>query len=488
MTQRELQGILAWSGLPWVGERTLLALLDHAREGRRSLADLWESPLEDLHALVSLHPKSRAALEQDAAAHWRRAGSEAETLLSWGVDLLVAGGPDYPRALHGFRRKWPLLFAYGALGLLEERRVALVNSRTVSNAALAATDALADALARRDVPLVTSTNKEAYKASATAAKRHAGPSLMVLDRGIAEAFPTGIQRDPVAPARVWDESFDPDLQLLLTAMGWRGRWNQRSSALRDALVIDLADVVVALDVRPGGNMERECLRAAREGKAVVAVTWDRGGGAAPDWEAEPEVRRLPWRGGDEMANALLGLLPGEQPEAAEERSRTGWLREIGHFLARACRELSGSRPGFVSAYPLEGPLSAVAAGWSLGEETGSGSSWLLADLSASRSSGIASQLLQRVALGGLLAAVAPTEWLDGEEHADARKRWLRSAQLLLAVRLPRPAPEHAGRTLAAIVLQREGAANRSALTFAPQQERMGRFHLRRYLHEVLRTL
>lgn len=488
MTHRELQGILAWSGLPWVGERTLLGLLDHARESRRGLADLWDSPLEDLHALVPLHPKTRAALETQAADHWRRAGSEAETLQAWGVDLLLAGGPDYPRALDGFRRKWPILYAYGALGLLEERRVALVNSRTVSNAALAATDALADALARRDVPLVTSTNREAYKASATAAKRHAGPSLMVLDRGIAEAFPTGIRRDPVAPARVWDESFDPDLQLLLTAMGWSRRWNQRSSAQRDALVIDLADIVVALDVRPGGNMERECIRAARAGKPVIAVVWDCGDGPSADWEAEPKVRRTPWRGGDALAGELLALLPGEQPEAADERLRTGWLREVGHFLARACRELSGERPGFVAAYPLEGVFASVAGGWSIGEESGTGSSWLLADLSSGRSSGIAGQLLQRVALQGLLAAVVPTEWLDGDEHAEARKRWLRTAQLLLAVRLPRPVQERGGRSLAAIVLQREGPAERSVATFAPRQERMGRFHLRRYLHEVLRSL
>jgi hypothetical protein len=458
MTPRELQGILAWSALPWVGERTFVGLLDHAREARGTMADLWESPLADLHAVVPLHPKARTALEQDAAEYWRRAGADAQTIQNWGVDVLLAGQPEYPVALSAFSRKWPLNFAYGALGLLEGPRVALVNSRTVSNRALAATDALADALARRDVTLVASINKESYIATATAAKRHAGASIMALDRGIAEAFPTGIKRDPVAPARVWDEDFDPDLQLLLSPLGWRQRWNRRSSAQRDALVVDLADVVVALDVRPGGNMERECLRAAADGKPVFAVQAD--GIANP--LAEAGLPALRWTGGEDAANQVMRRLPASLPESGQEQDRAGWLKEIAVFLARAC--------------------------WSRGSEEGTGCGWLLADLSDSRSPGVAGQLLQRVAAGGLLAAVVPTEWLEAEEHAGSRARWLRENTLALTVRLPQPPRERGGRSLAAILLRRQGRREESVRTFAPEQDRMGRFHLRRYLQEVVRAL
>jgi hypothetical protein len=484
MTPRELQAILAWSALPWVGERTLLGLLDHAREARGTLADLWESPLADLHAVVPLHPKSRAALEEDAPEYWRRAGADAATIQNWGVDVLLAGQPEYPAALSDFSRKWPLNFAYGALGLLEGPRVALVNSRTVSNRALAATDALADALARRDVTLVASINKESYIAAATAAKRHAGASIMVLDRGIAEAFPTGIKRDPVAPARVWDEDFDPDLQLLLSPLGWRQRWNRRSSAQRDALVVDLADVVIALDVRSGGNMERECLRAAKDGKPVLALEAD---GIANSL-VEAGLPALRWTGGEDTANRVIQRLPALPPEDAEEQGRTGWLKEIAVFLARACCHLQREPHAPAAAYPAEGVFAQVAAGWSRGAEEGTGCGWLLADLSESRSPGVAAQLLLRVSPGGLLAAVVPTEWLEAEEHALARERWLRESTLALTVRLPRPPRERGGRSLAAILLRRQGRAEEAVRAFAPEQERMGRFHLRRYLQEVVRAL
>ena len=74
MQQREVQAALAWSGLPFVGERTLLALFNHARETRRGLAELWEAPLEELDAFLKLHPRSRAALQDRPADLWQQAG------------------------------------------------------------------------------------------------------------------------------------------------------------------------------------------------------------------------------------------------------------------------------------------------------------------------------------------------------------------------------------------------------------------------------
>lgn len=488
MTRRELQAFLAWSALPWLGERSLLALLDHAREGRRTLADLWEVPLEDLHALVPLHPRTRAALERDPAERWRQAGVEADAVHSWGVDLLLLGEPDLPAALTSIQRRWPYLFAYGALELLDEPCVALVNSRDVSNSGLILTDALADGLARRDIALVSSTNRESYKAAATAAKRHAGPSLLVLDRGLTTAFPSGIEREPVAPARVWDESFDPDLQLLLSPFGWKEPWNPRSSRRRDALIADLAHAVVAIDIRPGGTMDSECRRAAAEGKKVFAL--DRGAETSPGarrlWEEEPRVRRIVWKGAEDAVRPILDSFPGQAPEARENRSGEGWIREVAGFLGRVCHRLSESRSPVVGAHPVSGPLGAAARAWSRRDAAGAGHDWLLADFTDAPSPQRVSQMLERVSRGGYLAAMVPAAWLDGEAQRGAREEWLRRAALRLAVRLPRS--PSGGVPCAAVFLQRDLENTRPTLTFAPEQERMGRFHLRRYLHEVLREL
>lgn len=498
MDPRELQAVLAWSALPHVGERTLLALMDHAREGRQGLADLWLAPPEDLRRLVSLDARAAALLETESEARWERAAEEAREITRRGVDVLVPSDAEYPPVLgNSPGRRWPLVFAYGALGLLEEPRVAFANSRTVTHASIAITDAIADALARRDVALVTSTHREAYQAAATAAKRHAAPTVMVLDRGIAEAFPAGLEREPVATARVWDTAFDPELQLLLAPCGWRERWNPRSGPRRDALLFSLADVVVAVDIREEGVMAAECRAAARHGKTVMAL--DRGPetpeGVKKLWEEVPSVVRLPWTGGERAALELLQRLPGGAPAEEGGRELSGWQREVGQFLARACAILERSRdrtirgPRVVEAYPLGGAFVRTVRQWSAREEPdGKGPAWLLADLvSGSHSAQRPAQLLERLRAGGVLAALVPIAWLEQGSHAHERAAWLEQAALQLVARVPAPVAGDM-QPVAVILLQRDCRPEEDAPVFSPEKDRMGRFHLRRYLQEVLAAL
>jgi predicted Rossmann fold nucleotide-binding protein DprA/Smf involved in DNA uptake len=495
---RELQALLAWSALPGVGERTLLALQDQAHTGRLTLAELWTSPLEDLSRLVRLHPRAVEALRTQAADRWSRAAEERDEIRARGVEVLVEADPEYPAPLaaaaHAGRRR-AAVFAYGALPLLEEGRVALVNSRSPDNAALAATDALADALARRDVPLVTSTSREAYQAAATAAKRHAGPAILALDRGLAEVCRHGLEREPVAPARVWDAAFDPDVQLLLSPFSWREPGTARNGAVRDALVFDLADVVVALDVTPDGNMMREARRALKQGRPVLAL--DRGvetrEGARALWEQHGAIR-LPWEGAEMAAEAVIARLP-RRNEPGEARPEEGWRREIAGFMARACAQVVGHRPSSpqaVGAFPPSGVFAEAAARWSPSRgDSSTGLHWLLADLHSDRRQTPArvAQLLERVARGGVLAAVLPAAWLEAQEHARARAAWLESGALRLVVELPQP-PRHSGATerAAVLLLEREGTSRGEAPVLRPHEPTMGRFLLRRYLAEALTTL
>ncbi len=498
MDPQELQAVLAWSALPHVGERTLLALMDHAREGRQGLADLWLAAPEDLRRLVSLDARAVALLETEGEARWERAAEEARDITRRGVDVLVPSDAEYPAILaQSAHRRWPLVFAYGALGLFEEPRVAFANSRNASHAAIAITDAVADALARRDLALVTSTNREAYQAAATAAKRHAAPTVMVLDRGIAEAFPAGLEREPVATARVWDTAFDPELQLLLSPCGWRERWHPRSGPRRDGLLFTLADVVVAVDIREEGVMAAECREAARQGKTVVAL--DRGPetpeGVKKLWEEAPSVHRLTWGGGERTANEVLRYLPGGAPAEEGGRELSGWQREVGQFLARVCAILDREREGatraprVVEAYPLGGAFVRTVRQWSAREVTdGKGPAWLLADLVAgSHSAHRPAQLLERLRAGGILAALVPIAWLEQEGHARDRAAWLERAALRLVARVPGPVAGGTG-PVAAVILQREGRPEGDAPVFSPDKDRMGRFYLRRYLQEILASL
>src|SRR5438874_78541 len=169
-------------------------------------------------------------------------------------------------------------------------------------------DAAADALARRDVALATGVNREAYQAAAVAAKRHGGAAVMALDRGLLTLFPAGPEREPVPAARVWDETLDPATQILLSPFALRDQWTPRSGPRRDALLFELAAAVVAVDVRPGGNMERECRRAVERGIPLFLAGEE---AAAAGLEAIlPAERRLKSPlSADEVAARIHAALP-----------------------------------------------------------------------------------------------------------------------------------------------------------------------------------
>jgi hypothetical protein len=497
---QDLQAAVAWSSLPFVGEQTLVALLNHTRESRCSLAELWRQPVEDLARLVPLHVRTRRALETQGEDRWAQAAEDAAEIRRWGADLLLRHDPEYPPALRSPNlRPWPLLFAYGSLDLLEEPRVAIVNSRDVSHAGLAVTDALADALARRDVALVTSQNRLAYQAAAVAAKRHAGPAILAVDRGLRAAFPAGLHREPVPQARVWDEAFDPDLQLLLSPFRWSDNWTVRSGPRRDALIFDLADLIVTVDLRPDGNITRECVRALGRGAAVVAL--DRGAetseGSRALWEGEERVSRIRWKGGEAAAGEIVSRLPQRLITDGGPDPLEGWRKEIAQFLARACLALDEDDPAArrnrcVGSYPAEGVVAQVGLRWSEGEATATeGLGWLLADLTGPQhSSRRPEQLLERVARGGLLGALVPVEWLEADRHAAHRAAWLKEATLRAVVRLPQPAVRaNMDFPTAAVVLQRTPSGRGApAPIFEPRRPRVGRFDLRRYLQETLMAL
>jgi len=492
----ELHATLAWSGLPQVGEQTLLALLDHAREARLSMVQLWQSRAEDLAQLVALHPRALAALREQSVDGWAQAGADLEEALARGVELLQPTQPDFPPVFWQLSgrdaRRWPFVFAYGGLGLLEEPRVALVSSRDVSAEGLAITDAIGDALARRDVTLVTSINREGYQAAATAAKRHAGPAVMVLDRGFSAAFPAGLDREPVATARVWDEQFDPELQLLLSPFGWRDVWTARNGKRRDSLIFDLADVVVAIDVRADGHIETECRRAAQRGRTVLVL--DRGNATADGvrrlWEDFPSIRRIPWSGGEGVAQAVVDLLAPAAPDAASERAARGWQREVAAFLCRLVT-CYGGQPLVLGAYPEQGVLAQAARLWSVrGGDSRAGVGALVADLFSGADVGPArmTQLLARVAPGGLIAALIPAAWVVADQFASPRASWLQEARLRLTLGVPlsqSPGARDRESEAAVVLLQRLPGAPGEALSFAPDRTESGRFQLRRYLREVL---
>lgn len=493
LDSREFQALLAWLRVPYVGDRTLMALHGYAREVQLSLADLWELPAEDLGRLVRLDRRAMAALKGTAAEIWEQAGEEARLVAQRAIEPLVPALPAYPDRLRRASRPWPVLFAYGAVEVLEEPLVALLSSQDAGEEALALTDAIADELARRDVALVSGVNRPAYRAAAVAAKRQAGAEALVCDRGLLVGGP--IEREPVPAARIWSDELDPEVQVVVSPFAPRlapaGRGQARFAQRRDALVCDLASVAIAVEIRPGGTMDREARRARRRGARVLAI--DRG-------ERTPPGTRALWEEGfaepvppEAVAAAVADLLPAG--EGSAERARRGWHVEVCRLVAmlavvasggRRTRELLvAPRRGALVEAMLPTPLGALATARPPTGAVDGACLDLLGTLPPREAGSRLLEAVRRVRAGGWIVAALPAFWLVADEHADWRRDLLDLGAPALIVHLPEPTLGPRRDPSAVLLFVRGAGVPESLPILTPERPQLPRHALRRYLAQAL---
>lgn len=473
MDPSTLTALLAFRSLRGVGEAKLGRLLIHCRGRGVNLQQLWQEP--DELASLGLHSEALQAIRQDAAARWREAESRASRLFDGGVEALTCEDPDAPEFLRGpaTGRSWPAVLTLGAAGLLERGGAAFLCSRDAAPAHLAFADACADAAARRGVTVVASPTGAAYQAAAIAAKRQGGSSIYVLDRDITPyATDGGFIREPVATARVWDGELHLDSQCIVTPVLPGSRWTPRHGPSRDQLLADLSRAIVAVHVRPGGGMELLCRTAAARGVPLLPLA-----------DALSDLPRPPLRRKRADAESVADWLQEQvgEPAAADAGLDAVAMRELGQFMVRLCRLISGERgPVKVAAHPLDGLFAATASAWSAPAAPADGG-WLLADLR--RDFAASGQRILRGLPNGSTAACL----LSQPDLERVRLLLLRGSLPGVSARLLVPLPELAEGlpdAPAVLVVSAGGPAAPLRVIETPRR-RMGRFTRRRFFQEVL---
>lgn len=119
--------------------------------------------------------------------------------------------------------------------------------------------------------VVAGHNRPVYQWALTAAKRMGARATVVLDRGLLAAFGEDLRRDPVPAARIWGYDFDREHMCALSPFRLRDPWIGANARLRDAMVVALSEVIVAVGIREGGTMDRLCREAAGRGRTVLAA-------------------------------------------------------------------------------------------------------------------------------------------------------------------------------------------------------------------------
>lgn len=241
-------------------------LPDHAVNLKEVRA--WFVSADTLQREYKLHADAAQCLAERKERLLSASSEIAASVEKLGIRVMTAGDPDYPSTLKDQTSPSPILYSYGNMSLLRERKFAIVSSNDLSSRGTDVTRELAGMIADEGLVAVTSHNTHAYQVVGLAVKSRHAPVIMVLDRGILSAFPQGLKWEPVAQARIWNARFDPEQDLVLSPFRLYDRWIGANGRERDRLVFSLADVVIGVEVRPGGVMESECLRAHRKGREV----------------------------------------------------------------------------------------------------------------------------------------------------------------------------------------------------------------------------
>lgn len=266
------QFTLLLHSVPHLGPKGIARILRETPPGDQvRLADIraWNMSADVLQSEYKLHPEAAhciALRKDELIPSSAKIASAAESLA---IRVLTEQDSDYPSMLRDYDRDPPpIVYAHGNLGLLRDRKYAVINSASIGGKSIEVTREIAGTLADEGLAAVTSHNTQGYQIVGLAAKSRNAPIVLVLDRGILSAFPQGLAWEPVAQARIWNLRFDSERDLVISPFRLYDRWIGANGRERDRMVFALADVVIAVEVRPGGVMESECLRALKLGREV----------------------------------------------------------------------------------------------------------------------------------------------------------------------------------------------------------------------------
>jgi len=263
-------GLLMLTRVPGLGSKGITAILRDCHHRRVPIRSVFGMPEEELHSRYKLRPDTARRMASDHESIGDAAKLLEKALDGHQVQVIPITAPNYPRGvIRHFQTPPPILFAYGSLPAVQGPSVAVISSGSPTPWALEVTAATASAAAVAGASIVTGHNRPAYQEAALAGKRLGTPVVVALDRGILCAFRGDLSREMFAAARIYGYEFPGHRDLVLSPFRPEDHWVGHHNRVRDALVVALASVVVAVEVRAGGVMHAQCVRAKQCGKRVL---------------------------------------------------------------------------------------------------------------------------------------------------------------------------------------------------------------------------
>ncbi len=296
------QLILLLHSVPHLGEKSLSVLLRRLAQ-RRLPPDAFFDLSPDVLVRDFELPSAVAETLHDQYSSLRQKSAEllrASRLHP--LQIWITQSAGYPDRLTRFDADPPpVLYALGCTELVAASdKVRFTFTIAISNGsppeALQRQEELATEMVEAGGVPVTGHDRTAYKRLALVAQRRNRSILYVFDRGLREALGPSFDRPPFSAARIRDAVFETGRDLALSPFRLDDHGLGANNRRRDQIIFALSDIVIALDVRGGGTMMQECLRAHNQRRLVYVVSGGRDGNdALRAAGCSPFTSGLDWR-------------------------------------------------------------------------------------------------------------------------------------------------------------------------------------------------
>ncbi len=262
--------LITLAELPRVGERRLAHVQRIAHGQGLPLTGVLGLDAAALAHDYRLPTPALRRLQRERLWHMAYCRALVARLAACGAQVCQPGDPEFPQRWHDRASPLPpLAYVYGATELLDRPAVALLASRGINEHMVTATVQIAQAVARAECTLVVGGMKTTHRIAAVTVRAAGAGRVIVLDRGLFAAFGGRPEFDPFGfgPGR---SRFDPRGTLVVSVFRPDNHATPRNGRRRDELIAALGDVVVALNARAGGEVERICLRCLDRGQCVLS--------------------------------------------------------------------------------------------------------------------------------------------------------------------------------------------------------------------------
>jgi len=258
------------SELPHLGEQGMRRVVARSAERGHGVRTFLRLPEAVLRETFALHPLAVRRLVTERELHEQRCAWLVDRFGAVGGAVHLLGTAPFPDRLRRHAAVAPpVLYRLGPGELLARPTLAVLNSRSISDHSVSATRAVVAAAAAHGYTVVTGGMKTGYRIVAVATRAIAVPRVIVLDRGALAVFGARADRDPFGfgPGR---GALDVTRTLVVSPFRLFDHATPRNGRRRDELIALLADIVVAVHARPGGQIEHVCLEALDRGQSVVS--------------------------------------------------------------------------------------------------------------------------------------------------------------------------------------------------------------------------